>query len=81
MHAVESLGAARDGGMHLAYVTNNAARTPETVAGHLTELGVLGRVGGRDHLGPGGGPADFRSDSVRFPGVGDRRRGAAGRAA
>ncbi|MFV8127701.1 HAD hydrolase-like protein [Streptomyces syringium] len=39
-HAVQSLGTARDGGMHLAYVTNNAARTPETVAGHLTELGV-----------------------------------------
>ncbi|MFI9204647.1 HAD-IIA family hydrolase [Streptomyces sp. NPDC053048] len=39
-HAVESLGTARDGGMHLAYVTNNAARTPETVAAHLTELGV-----------------------------------------
>ncbi|GHG66739.1 HAD-IIA family hydrolase [Streptomyces griseocarneus] len=39
-HAVESLGTARDGGMHLAYVTNNAARTPEAVAGHLTELGV-----------------------------------------
>ncbi|GGR21937.1 HAD hydrolase-like protein [Streptomyces netropsis] len=39
-HAVASLGTARDGGMHLAYVTNNAARTPETVAGHLTELGV-----------------------------------------
>ncbi len=39
-HAVESLATAREGGMHLAYVTNNAARTPETVAGHLTELGV-----------------------------------------
>ncbi|MFC5724966.1 HAD hydrolase-like protein [Streptomyces gamaensis] len=39
-HAVESLGAARDGGMHLAYVTNNAARTPQTVAGHLTRLGI-----------------------------------------
>ncbi|GHF41304.1 haloacid dehalogenase [Streptomyces mashuensis] len=39
-YAVESLAAARDGGMHLAYVTNNAARTPEAVAGHLTELGV-----------------------------------------
>ncbi|MBB5120773.1 HAD family hydrolase [Streptomyces eurocidicus] len=39
-HAVDSLGAARDGGMHLAYVTNNAARTPDTVAGHLTRLGV-----------------------------------------
>lgn len=39
-HAVESLATAREHGMHLAYVTNNAARTPQTVAGHLTELGV-----------------------------------------
>ncbi|MEU9759535.1 HAD hydrolase-like protein [Streptomyces sp. NPDC047985] len=40
VHAVDSLGAARDGGMHLAYVTNNALRTPDAVAAHLTELGV-----------------------------------------
>ncbi|MET9592521.1 HAD hydrolase-like protein [Streptomyces sp. NPDC006516] len=40
VHAVESLGAAREGGMHLAYVTNNALRTPDAVAEHLTELGV-----------------------------------------
>ncbi len=39
-HAVESLGVARDAGMRLAYVTNNALRTPRTVAEHLTELGV-----------------------------------------
>ncbi|MGW2088457.1 HAD-IIA family hydrolase [Streptomyces sp. NPDC001880] len=39
-HAVDSLAAARDGGMHLAYVTNNALRTPAAVAGHLTELGI-----------------------------------------
>jgi HAD superfamily hydrolase (TIGR01450 family) len=39
-HAVESLGSARDGGMRLAYVTNNALRTPDAVAEHLTELGV-----------------------------------------
>ncbi|MFD4021080.1 HAD-IIA family hydrolase [Streptomyces sindenensis] len=39
-HAVESLAAARAGGMHLAYVTNNALRTPDAVAEHLTELGV-----------------------------------------
>ncbi|MEU1473086.1 HAD-IIA family hydrolase [Streptomyces sp. NPDC005761] len=39
-HAVEALGSARDGGMHLAYVTNNALRTPAAVAEHLTELGV-----------------------------------------
>ncbi|MGW1229909.1 HAD hydrolase-like protein [Streptomyces sp. NPDC001478] len=39
-HAVASLGTARDGGMRLAYVTNNALRTPAAVAEHLTELGV-----------------------------------------
>jgi HAD superfamily hydrolase (TIGR01450 family) len=42
-HAVEALAAARARGMALAYVTNNAARTPDTVAGHLTELGVPAR--------------------------------------
>lgn len=39
-HAVESLGKAASGGMHLAYVTNNALRTPDAVAQHLTELGI-----------------------------------------
>ncbi|MEU2394250.1 HAD-IIA family hydrolase [Streptomyces sp. NPDC007369] len=39
-HAVESLAAARAGGMHLAYVTNNALRTPDAVAAHLDELGI-----------------------------------------
>ncbi|MGW0735818.1 HAD hydrolase-like protein [Streptomyces sp. NPDC002851] len=39
-YAVPSLLAARDGGMHLAYVTNNALRPPEVVAAHITELGV-----------------------------------------
>ncbi|MDI3419028.1 HAD hydrolase-like protein [Streptomyces luteolus] len=39
-YAVESLLAARAGGMHLAYVTNNALRPPEVVAEHITELGV-----------------------------------------
>ncbi|MFC7307008.1 HAD hydrolase-like protein [Streptomyces monticola] len=39
-HAVPSLLTAREGGMHLAYVTNNALRPPETVAAHITELGV-----------------------------------------
>ncbi|MFB8354703.1 HAD hydrolase-like protein [Streptomyces niveus] len=39
-YAVDSLVAARDGGMRLAYVTNNALRTPDAVAAHLTELGV-----------------------------------------
>ncbi|MEU6402617.1 HAD-IIA family hydrolase [Streptomyces sp. NPDC046985] len=42
-HAVDSLKTARTDGMHLAYVTNNALRTPEEVAAHLTELGVPAR--------------------------------------
>ncbi|MFF8847776.1 HAD hydrolase-like protein [Streptomyces sp. NPDC015127] len=40
VHAVESLTTAGAGGMHLAYVTNNALRTPDAVAAHLTELGI-----------------------------------------
>ncbi|NSL43311.1 HAD hydrolase-like protein [Streptomyces sp. 8P21H-1] len=39
-YAVESLGTAHTGGMRLAYVTNNALRTPDSVAEHLTELGI-----------------------------------------
>jgi glycerol 3-phosphatase-2 len=38
--APEALAAAAAAGLRPAYVTNNAARTPETVAGHLRELGV-----------------------------------------
>lgn len=36
----EHLAAAVQAGMHLAFVTNNAARPPATVAEHLTSLGV-----------------------------------------
>jgi glycerol 3-phosphatase-2 len=36
----EALEAARAAGMALGFVTNNAARTPEEVAEHLTALGV-----------------------------------------
>ena len=35
-----ALQSARDAGMQLGFVTNNAARTPAEVATHLTELGV-----------------------------------------
>lgn len=38
--APEHLGTASDAGMHLAFVTNNAARPPSTVADHLRRLGV-----------------------------------------
>ena len=43
-HAAEALRAAHEHGMRRAYVTNNASRTPETVAEHLTELGVPAAV-------------------------------------
>ncbi|TFV81343.1 HAD-IIA family hydrolase [Blastococcus sp. CT_GayMR16] len=36
----DALAAARTAGMRLGFVTNNAARTPDEVAHHLTELGV-----------------------------------------
>lgn len=38
--APEHLAAASRAGMHLAFVTNNAARPPRDVAAHLTELGI-----------------------------------------
>ena len=38
--APETLAVARRAGMRLAFVTNNAARTPEAVAEHLAALGV-----------------------------------------
>ncbi|MFI9264790.1 HAD hydrolase-like protein [Streptomyces werraensis] len=44
-HAVPSLAVARGGGMRLAYVTNNALRTPDAVAAHLTELGIPAEAG------------------------------------
>ncbi|WP_327363140.1 HAD hydrolase-like protein [Streptomyces sp. NBC_01296] len=44
-YAAQSLGAARAGGMHLAYVTNNALRTPDAVAEHLGELGIPTEAG------------------------------------
>jgi HAD superfamily hydrolase (TIGR01450 family) len=37
------LARATEAGMHLAFVTNNAARPPATVADHLRELGVPAR--------------------------------------
>ncbi len=36
----ERLQRVRDAGVHLAFVTNNASRTPEKVAANLTKLGV-----------------------------------------
>lgn len=39
-HAVDALGEARSAGLRLAFVTNNASRTPEAVADLLCSLGV-----------------------------------------
>jgi glycerol 3-phosphatase-2 len=39
-HAAEALEAAVGAGLRLGYVTNNASRTPATVAAHLRDLGV-----------------------------------------
>ena len=39
-HAAEALAEARDAGMQMMFVTNNASRTPDTVARHLTDLGA-----------------------------------------
>jgi len=36
----EALAGAREVGMRLGFVTNNASRTPDEVATHLTELGI-----------------------------------------
>lgn len=41
--APEAVAAVRRAGLSVAYVTNNAARTPETVAAHLTEIGIDAR--------------------------------------
>ena len=38
--APEAVAAARAAGMRVAFVTNNASRRPETVAAHLTALGI-----------------------------------------
>ena len=44
-HAAAALESARQAGVHLAYVTNNASRTPEEVASHLRECGLVAVAG------------------------------------
>lgn len=43
-HAPAALAAARSRGMRLAYVTNNAARSPQEITIHLRKLGVAAHV-------------------------------------
>jgi HAD superfamily hydrolase (TIGR01450 family) len=42
-HAADALAEVRGRGVKLGYVTNNAARTPEQIAAHLTDLDVPAR--------------------------------------
>lgn len=39
-HAPESISAAADAGVHIAYVTNNASRTPQAMSEQLRSLGI-----------------------------------------
>jgi HAD superfamily hydrolase (TIGR01450 family) len=39
-HAAESIAHAREAGAHIAFITNNASRTPQEVATQLRDLGV-----------------------------------------
>jgi HAD superfamily hydrolase (TIGR01450 family) len=41
----QALERARSGGMRVAFITNNAARTPDTVVAHLRAIGVAASVG------------------------------------
>jgi glycerol-1-phosphatase len=40
VHAAQSIAETRSAGAHVAFITNNASRTPQQVADHLQELGV-----------------------------------------
>src|SRR5258708_33116139 len=42
--AVDALAAAREAGLRIAFVTNNASRSPSAIAEHLTRLGVPARA-------------------------------------
>lgn len=39
-HAPEAIAAAREAGLRIAFITNNASRTPDRVSDHLTRLGI-----------------------------------------
>jgi HAD superfamily hydrolase (TIGR01450 family) len=44
-HAAESIAFVREVGAHVAFITNNASRTPQEVAAQLQELGVAAEAG------------------------------------
>jgi HAD superfamily hydrolase (TIGR01450 family) len=75
--APEALAAARAAGMRMAFVTNNASRTPLQIVAHLGELGVSARPDevvtsahaaatlAVDRLGPGGRVFVVGGDGLR----------------
>ena len=63
--APEHLAAARQAGMHLAYVTNNASRTPDTRRPAPPRPRRRRRRRGRGHLRPGRRPAAQPSSCPR----------------
>ncbi len=79
--APEALALARERGVRLAYVTNNASRTPAAIAEHLTHLGVPALPRRRGDLRAGGRPAGGRTRAGRVRRAGRRRDGAAVRPA
>lgn len=76
-HAAGSLARAREGGMRLGFVTNNASRTAGEVAEHLRELGVAAQPADVVTSAQAGArlvadrfPTDSRVLAVGGPGVG-----------
>lgn len=75
--APEALAAAREAGLRLAFITNNASRTPDAVAEHLAALGIpatsddvvtSAQAAARvllDRLGPGGRVAALGAEGLR----------------
>lgn len=61
--AVEAVTALKDRGLRCAFVTNNASRSAEQVAAHLTELGIPAQP----HEVYGSGPAGVRLMAEHVP--------------
>ena len=77
--APAALRRAQEQGAHLAYVTNNASRTPAAVAALLDSMDVPAYRGRRGHVGPGRGPPAGRQAPAEVEGPRPRRAGAAAR--
>ena len=77
--APEALQRASEQGAQLAYVTNNASRTPAAVAAMLTGMGAPATADRRRHVRPGRRPPAGREAAAEVEGPRARRPGAAPR--